>query len=403
MSVPASDIGRQEPTAQVDFALKEAITFGIAHNPRLAAGKERVNAARGRLLSAKSLEPPIVNAGASIGGETGTPIVTQKFEISGRRQARTSVASHELQAAQKQYDALERDLTRDIEAAYADLVEAQSALGVATDVAEVFRRTRDSVKKQVEVGQLAAQDLVKADIELARAESDAVRAQNNLNRASFAFNALIGRPAELSVKATEPTLFAPLAGEVSPLIAQALSARPEIAAGEAEVKAAKANIALQRSDLRPDLDVSLLANTNLRSQDFMSPKTAGLGLSLAFPLFDTGRIRGRVREAESLVKALENDLLQAKLQVSQEVSDAFSRVRMTETLVARYQREILPGAKDLLSKAEFGYGRGALTLLDFLEAQRTYKATQLESLAALSENAKARADLDRAVGRRLAP
>lgn len=402
-SSPLSDTGLQDPPAQTDFVLKEAIAFGIAHNPRLAAERERVNAVRGGLASARSLEPPIVNLGPSIGGEAATPIVTQKIEISGRRQARTSLAKNVLQVAQKLYDAAERDLTRDIEAVYADLVAVQSAVDVAADVAGVIRRIRDSVKKQVDVGQLPAQDLVKADIELSRAELEAVRNQNNLDRARFEFNAILGRPAALPARATEPTHFAPLAVELEPLTAEALAARPEIAAGEAAVKAARANVRLQRSELRPDLDVSLLGNTNLNSRDFMSPRTAGLGLALAFPLFDTGRIRGRVREAESEVRALEMNLLGTRLRVSQDVADAFSRVRTTETLVIRYQQEILPGAKDLLSKAEFGYGRGALTLLDFLEAQRTYKATQIEYLAALADNAKARADLDRAVGRRLAP
>lgn len=398
-----SDARLQDSNSQAGFALKESVAFGIAHNPRLAAERERVNAARGRLLSARSLEPPTVNLGPSIGGETGTPIVTQKFEISGRRQARTSVAANELQGAQKEYEAAERDLTRDIEVAYADLVQAQGALEVAADVAGVIRRTRDSVKKQVDVGQLPAQDLIKADIELSRAELESIRAQNNLDRTRFDFNVTLGRPAELPAKATEATLFVALAAELQTLAAEATRTRPEIAAGEAAVKAAKANVSLQRSDLRPDLDVSLLANTNLRSQDFMSPKSAGVGFTLAFPLFDTGRIRGRIREAEAEARALENDLLATKLRVSQDVADAFSRVRATETLVTRYQREILPGAKDLLSKAEFGYGRGALTLLDFLEAQRTYKAMQIEYLAALADNAKARADLDRSVGRRLVP
>ena len=165
------------------------------------------------------------------------------------------------------------------------------------------------------------------------------------------------------------------------------------------IEAAKANVSLQSSDLRPDLDVSLLGNTNVRNKEFMKPRTAGLGLGLTFPIFDTGRIRGRVREARSEVRASEHDLEEIKLLVSREVADAVSRVQTTQALAARYQGEILPGAKDLLSKAEFGYSRGALTLLDYLEAQRTYRATQTEYLTALTENAKARADLDRAVGR----
>ncbi len=393
----------QSQTTQTEFALAEAIAVGVARNPRLAAERERVNAARGRLMSARAIEPPMVTAGPSIGGESATPIVTQKFEISGRLRARAAVATHELLVAEMEYVTAERDLVRDIRTAYAELGEAQDALAVSSEVEGVILRIRDSVRKQVEVGQMPVQDLVKADIELSRAQLDSVRARSSLERTRFAFNETLGRHAGAPARASEPAVVSSLGGGLDTLTTDALATRPEIAAGQAAIAAAKANIGLQRSDLRPDLDLSLLANTDLKSSDFMRSRSVGLGLTLAFPLFDTGRIRGRVREAEAEARALESELLAIKLHVTREVADAFSRVQATESLVIRYEKEILPGAKELLTKAEFGYGRGALTLLDFLEAQRTHKATRFEYLAALTQYAKARADLDRAVGRRLTP
>ena len=384
---------------QTEFTLDEAIAFGAANSPVLAAAKAQVDAGRARLTSARSWEPLHLDPGVSIGGEEAVAVVTQTIEISGRLRARSAVARHGLQVVQRQYDAAERDLTRDIRTAYADLVEAQSALVVATDVTDVIRRLRGSILRQVEVGEIPAQELIKADIELLRAELETVRTQNSLDRASQAFNVTIGRAVELPATASEPTTFTLLVAELGDLLAEALLSRPEIAAAQSAVMAAQANVGVQRSDFRPDLELSLLQNTDLRSPEFYSLKSTGLSLSLAFPIFDTGRIRGRVREAEAQVRAFEFVLLDTRLLVSQDVTDAFSRVRATETLVSVYVDSILPGAQELLSKAEFGYGRGASTLLEFLEAQRTYRETLLEHLVALADNAKARADLDRAVGR----
>ncbi|MCH8979253.1 MAG: TolC family protein [Armatimonadetes bacterium] len=391
-----TDVATQAQTA---FTLDEAIAFGAAHSPMLAAARAHVDAGRARLTSARSWEPLHLDPGVSIGGEEAVAVVTQTIEISGRLRARSAVARHELQVVQKQYEATERDLTRDIRAAYADLVAAQSALVVATDVTDVIRRLRSSIRRQVEVGEIPAQELVKADIELLRAELETVRSQNTLDRATQAFNVTIGRAVELSATASEPITFAHLVAELDVLLEEALRSRPEIAAAQSAVQAAQANVALQRSDFRPDLEISLLQNTDLRSSDFYRAKSTGLSLSLAFPIFDTGRIRGRVREAQAQVRASEFVLAAVRLLVSKDVADAFSRVRTTETLVSVYVDAILPGAQDLLSKAEFGYGRGASTLLEFLEAQRTYRETLLEHLVALADNAKARADLDHAVGR----
>lgn len=201
-------VGSQESKAQVAFTQEEAIAFGIAHSPLLAAARARVDAGRGRLLSARSLLPLEFDPGLSIGGEEAVAVVTQVFEISGRRSARTAVARYELQIDQRQFDAAERDLVRDIKVAYADVVAAQSALIVATGVTDVIRRLRDSVQKQVEVGEVPAQELVKADIELSRAELENLRAQSVLDRAGQVFNVTIGRAVELPATASEPTSFA---------------------------------------------------------------------------------------------------------------------------------------------------------------------------------------------------
>jgi cobalt-zinc-cadmium efflux system outer membrane protein len=85
--------------------------------------------------------------------------------------------------------------------------------------------------------------------------------------------------------------------------------------------------------------------------------------------------------------------------VSRDVGDVYARVKATEVVVTRYEQDILPRAQDLLNKAEFGYSRGGATLLEYLEAQRTYRNTRFEYLAALADNARSRAELERAVGR----
>lgn len=390
---------RQEAPAQGTFTLAEAIALGEANSPRILAARLRIEAARGRLLSARSMEPPVATIGPTLGGESVVPVLTQKFEISGRRGARTAVAVQDLKVAELQLATVELDLARDIRTAFAGLDESQAALGVASDVERVIERIRDSVRKQVDVGQLPAQELVKSEIELAKAQMDSVRAQSALDRARYTLNETLARPSGAPIAAKPGPEQAPVDQDLDALVAEALASRPEILAAEARSAGADANVGLQRSDLKPDLDLSLLANTDLKSPQFLRPSSVGLGLTLAFPLFDTGRIKGRVLDARAEAQALSADLEGLRLRVPQEVADALSRVKTAQALVTRYEQDILPGAADLLAKAEFGYGRGALTLLDFLEAQRTHKSARFDYLAAMSQYAVARADLDRAVGR----
>ena len=279
----------------------------------------------------------------------------------------------------------------------------QQILTLFNEVADIVRRTRDSVKKQVDVGALPAQDLIKAETELARAESDVVRAETEVATRQIALNTLIGRAANTPIVASELITFAPLPADQLRLQALATNRRPELAAAESRIVAARENVRLQRADYRPDLTVSLLQNTTVNSRDFLNVQSTGVGVGLVFPLFDTGRIRGRVRQFEAVVREQEANRNQAVLSVLRDVGDAYARVKSTEILVRSYEQNILPRTQDLLNKAQFGYERGGTTLLEYLEAQRTYRNTRAEYLGVLGDNARARADLERATGQGLAP
>ncbi len=386
------------PAEAASLTRAEAVQYALTNSPFLRAAGERVAAARGGLQSAGARPPLEVNIGASIGGEGASPVLTQVFETSGRRGPRTGVARNELAAAGREEEVTRLDLVRDVSRAYYDLAQAQQSVTLFTEVADIVRRTRDSVRKQVEVGAIPAQDLVKAEAELARAESDVTRAQAQIETSRIVLNTFLGRPAEAALTASEPLAFAAVAADQATLVDQATRQRPEFGLAEARVGAARENVRLQRADYRPDLGVSLLQNTNVNSGEFLNPRATGVGVGLVFPLFDTGRIRGRVRQAEATVREQENLRVQSRLVVLRDVGNAYAQVKATETLVTRYDQDILPRSQDLLSKAQFGYERGGTTLLEYLEAQRTYRNTRAEYLGILGDNARARADLERAAG-----
>ena len=382
------------------FTRAEAVRFALANSPLNEAARARVAAARGGLQSASARPPLEANLGISAGGEGRTPVLTQTLETSGRRGPRTGVARNELTTAERENDVTRLDIVRDVTRAYYDLAQAQQSLSLFVEVAGIVRNTRDSVQKQVAVGAIPAQDLIKADVEMARAESDVTRAEATVEVNRAVLNTLMGRAANAPLMASEPLVFVAVtaSGGAADLLAQADARRPELAASEARVGAARENVRLQKADYRPDVALSLLQNTNVSESGFLQPRSTGVGVGLIFPVFDTGRIRGRVRQAEAQTREQEALRTQTGLAVQREVGQAFAQVRATETLVARYEKDILPRAQDLLNKARFGYERGGTTLLEYLEAQRTFRNTRTEYLAVLGDNARARADLERALG-----
>ena len=386
------------PASAVTQTRAEAIRLALEQSPVLQAAGNRIAAAQGNLESARARPPLQADPGVSLSGDSVSAVLTQVFETSGRRGPRTGVARNQFVAAEREGDVTRLTLVRDVSRAYYDLAQSQQSVTLFEEVVGIVRRTRDSVAKQVEVGTIPAQDLIKAETELARAESEVTRAQAQVQTNRVLLNTLLGRTAEAPITASEPLMSAPVTADQAALVAQAVSRRPEIALAEARIAAARDSVRLQRADYRPDLGVSLLQNTSINGGQFLNPRGTGVGVSLAFPLFDTGRIRGRVREAEALVREQESLRAQAGLDVLRDVGSAYAQVKATESLVTRYDRDILPRAKNLLEIAQFGYDRGGTTLLEYLEAQRTYRTTRAEYLTVLGDNARARAELERATG-----
>ena len=377
----------------------QAIQFAMAHSPLLGASRERITAARGNLQSAKALPPAEVNIGPSFGGDLGAvPLVSQTLEISGRRGARLGVARGELASTQREADTTRLDVIREVSRAYYDLAQAQQTFALFTDVAEIVQRTRDSVKLQVAKGTLPPQDLIKAETEVARAEADVARAQSEVTIRGISLNFAIGTDLGSSLSTSEPLAFVVVSSDQAALLVQAADQRPELAAAESRILAAAENVLLQRADLRPDLSVSLLQNTSVSSREFLSSRSGRIGVSLVFPLGDTGRIRGKVRQAEAQAREQEHLRDLTRLIVRRDVRTAFAQTNVTAALVVRYERDILSRADDLLKKAQFGYTHNATTLLEYLEAQRSHRDTHAEYLGILGDNARARAELERAVG-----
>jgi cobalt-zinc-cadmium efflux system outer membrane protein len=128
----------------------------------------------------------------------------------------------------------------------------------------------------------------------------------------------------------------------------------------------------------------------------------GLGIaSFSIPLFN--RNQGEVARAKS--EQLRADFLAqaARNQVLQDVETAYAAFESSRERVRLYEETYLSRAKESLEIEEFSFRNGAASILDFLDAERTYRALQLayrQQLAAYMTNL---AQLEAAVGAPVTP
>ena len=86
-----------------------------------------------------------------------------------------------------------------------------------------------------------------------------------------------------------------------------------------------------------------------------------------------------------------------------EVETALASVLTEREKVRRLGDLYLPRAERVRTTVEFAYRRGGLSVLDLLDAQRTYRETALEHVRALGNYWNAVYQLEAAVGGALEP
>jgi outer membrane protein TolC len=185
----------------------------------------------------------------------------------------------------------------------------------------------------------------------------------------------------------------PLA-ELDTLLTEALATRPELAAQDAELRSREATVALRRLDLRPDFEA--MASYDSMWSEEEHRWMVGVGLNL--PVF-RGRLRAGVAEAEA-----ERDIVASRRdglvdRITAEVATARARVEESGHVLELYRSRLLPASRDQVTAALVGFESGRNSFLALIEAERNQRSVQLAHHQALADAHRARAELDRAVGR----
>jgi len=165
-------------------------------------------------------------------------------------------------------------------------------------------------------------------------------------------------------------------------------------------ESAEASLAAARREAYPDPSVGV---TYTHSEFTVSGDNANsLALTLAFPLPLFDRNQAGVARSRLDVRRSDSDLARAELRVRQEVAEAVRRVERSASVLDVYEGGgMLARADRALRVAEASYKAGSISLLELLEAQRTFIETRMQYLESQDDYRKALAAVQHAVGEKL--
>jgi cobalt-zinc-cadmium efflux system outer membrane protein len=207
----------------------------------------------------------------------------------------------------------------------------------------------------------------------------------------------LGGAAELPGEAAEnASLGDRRAPDLPSLVTHALAARPDLKAAEKARQHAEVALAGARRDALPDPTLGIAYTHDDFTVSGDNPNTLALTLSLPLPIFD--RNQGGIGRARVDVQRTANQAERLSLQIRREVAEAARRSDRARTLLAVYEGGMLERADAALRVAERAYKAGASSLLELLEAQRTYIETRGQYLRTTYDYRQATIDVRHVVG-----
>jgi cobalt-zinc-cadmium efflux system outer membrane protein len=312
------------------------------------------------------------------------------------------VARAALAAAKMSRQDAQRNLEFQVKSAYVQVVLAQDSLDFAKEAQKSNTTELALFQARYERGAINEGDL--ARMKTQKLESDQVVDTDvqTLRQARVALAFLLGVRGHVPEYDIDPDVLKyhipPTLQSSSPdtLLRAAFDKRPDLRALGYQRQSAEAQIHLNKRQVFPDIAVSVNYAQTGTGNSAIQPPTLSFGLSAPLPLFY--QMQGDIKKAEAQYKTETLTQAQTTAQVVSDVEAAYAAFAGSKLLVERMEATLLQQAKiarDITLKQFTG---GTATLMDFLDAQRTYIATNLEYLQNLTAYWTAVYQLEQAVG-----
>lgn len=405
----AAGLPRTAHAQQQSFTWEQIRDRFLNTNPTLRAQAQSLESNRANEITAGLRPNPQFQNDTS----SATIGIYQEFEMGSKRSARLGSARLATSISRTDSADARRTLVFNLRQAFVGALLAKSDLDFARDNLSNYQKVVDLNRLMFEQGALSHADFLKIELQMLQFQTDLEDATLALKTAKATLRALVGAPDLPPEFEIEGDLrAAPLEKNLSELQQMALANRPDLKSAETGREKAFADLRLAKANRWPDptIGTSLLHTGNeIGGPSWFRPfypkgsvsNAMGLGVSIPIPLFnrnqgEVARTRSEQLRADFLAQAARN-------QVLQDVETAYASFESSRERVRLYERTYLSRAKESLEVEEFAYRQGAASLLDFLDAERTYRATQLAYRQQLAAHLTNLAQLESAVGTPLTP
>jgi cobalt-zinc-cadmium efflux system outer membrane protein len=393
------------------ISLDQAIDLALAHNHAIKASRTLILQNQAQEITANLRPNPTLGADTQFipffspqyfSGDNLNE--TQQFDIGigylfergHKRQRRLQAARDQTAVTRAQVGDAERTLAFNVGQQFVSVLLAESTLRFALEDLKGFQQTVDISEAQLKAGYIGEGDYLKIKLQLLQFQTDVSSARLARVQALVGLREFLGYnavPADYDV--IGDLAYEPFKGTLEDLQAKALRERPDFRAAELGMTAAKSQILLAKANAKVDV------NGTYDFTHVSGENTASIFVNFELPIFN--RNQGEIARTGYALTQAEEQQQAASDTVLSDVANAYEAVRSNDEVVQLYTSGYLKQAQDSRDISEYAYKRGGASLLDYLDAERSYRSVQLAYRQALASYMTALEQLKEAVGTRNLP
>jgi outer membrane protein, heavy metal efflux system len=393
------------------ITLDQAIDLALAHSPNLLATRTTVDQSKAQEVTASLRPNPALNWDGLflpifspsnlntnvIGSISEFDLgVSYLFERGKKRQRRVDAAKDATAITRDQVSDAERMLIFNVAQQFIQAQLAESTLEFALRDLDSFQQTVKLSEEQYRVGAISEGDLLKIKLQLLQFQTDVSGARIAKVQALASLRQLLGFdsvPANYEIEGEFK--YEPIELNADDLSVKALKQRPDLMAAEEGVHSAQSQVALAKANGKVDLTTTV-TYTHVSDQNSL-----GAAFSIPLPVFD--RNQGEIARTRFAVTQAQETATAASEAVLTDVRNNYEAFVTNQEIVQLYTSGYLKQAQDSRDISAYAYQRGGASLLDFLDAERSYRATQLSYRQALANYLITVEQLKESVGTRTLP
>lgn len=382
------------------LTLKECLDIALANNPLILSSYDQYEAARARVNIARNfpqpgilldypMQPTLISPGRS---EEKFFWLNQTVEFPGRRYLRTKFADLESKEIFQDNESLKLSLAYQVKEAFFGLLLVEEQLKFARENLQLNQDFVDLVEVKHSAGEVSQAEVLRARVELAKAEAMVKQLETERKITAARLNVLMGRDRDGEIQITGELKQPLLSLSFEEARKMAIANRPEIKKVEYSVNKTIVQKKQAYLSYLPDFNLGLARHQleNVKYWDF--------SLSLSVPLFFWQPRRGVVAEAEALIRSKQRELKYWQDMVSLDIEEAYQQVLSCQEQIKLFEKNILEQTEQVYQLFLFSFKEGQIGGLDLIEARRTWVDSRITYAEHLYQHAISLAALHRAMG-----